>query len=93
MKKSISETLEKESSILSHKIGQLEEQLRSIHEMKEEKFRIQSEPQIETLIQAAYRFEVEHEANKKIETLAFRPVFSDVKRDEEIVSIIKLITP
>ncbi len=53
----------------------------------------QGESQIETLVQAPYRFEIENEANKKVETYQFKPVFSEIKRDDEIASIIKAIVP
>jgi hypothetical protein len=61
--------------------------------MKDEKLRIQSEPQLETLVQSSFRWELEHEATKRVEPITFRQVFSEVKRDEEIASIVKLITP
>jgi hypothetical protein len=41
--------------------------MRCISELKDEKTRIETEPAMETLIQAPYRFEIENEANKKVE--------------------------
>lgn len=62
--------------------------------MKDEKAVIESgEPQIETLIQAPYRFEVEHESTKKVEPLTFKQLFKPIKKDEELESIIKAILP
>ena len=67
--------------------------MRCISDLKDEKTRIESEPLIETLIQAPYRYEVENEANRKIETYVFRSVFSDIKKDEELANIVKAIIP
>ena len=47
----------------------------------------------ETLIQAPYRFEIEGESCKKVETFTPKPVFAEVKRDEEITKIIRDILP
>lgn len=41
--------------------------MRSIQELKDEKPRLDNEPAMETLVQAAYRWEVENEANRKVE--------------------------
>jgi len=46
---------------------QLEDQIRCISDLKDEKLRIGSEPVLETLIQSPYRFEIENEANRKVE--------------------------
>lgn len=67
--------------------------MRSISELKEEKQRIEGEPIIETLIQSPYRFEIENEANRKVESISFRVVFPDIKKDDEIASIIRAIVP
>jgi hypothetical protein len=48
---------------------------------------------METLIQAPYRFEIENEANRKVESYTFRQVFVEIKKDEEISNIIKQIIP
>ena len=93
LKKQISDTLEREQSIFKQRIGVLEEQMRSIQDLKEEKIRIDSEHLLETLIQSPFRFEVENEANRKVETLAFKQVFSEVKKDEEIGNIVRAIIP
>lgn len=46
--------------------------MRSISDLKDEKLRIDGEPIIETLIQSPYRFEIENEANRKVDAMAFR---------------------
>jgi hypothetical protein len=46
--------------------------MRCISDLKDEKSRIDNEPLIETLIQAPYRFEIENEANRKVESYNFR---------------------
>lgn len=71
LKKTISDTLEKEQEIFKTRIIGLEEQLRCINDLKDEKQRIDSEPEIETLVQSPYRYEIENEANKKIEHFVF----------------------
>jgi hypothetical protein len=67
--------------------------MRCISDLKDEKSRIDSEPIIETLIQSPYRFEIENEANRKVESIGFRQVFPEIKKDEEIASIIRAIVP
>lgn len=67
--------------------------MRCISEMKEEKSRIDNEHQMETLIQSPYRFEIENEANRKVENYIFRAVFSEIKKDEELTCIVKAILP
>jgi len=52
-----------------------------------------TEHEMETLIQAPYRFEVENEANRKVENIQFKAVFQEIRRDEEIHNIVKLIVP
>jgi hypothetical protein len=46
--------------------------MRCIQDLKEEKSRVDMEPVLETLLQSPFRWEIENEANRKIETLAFR---------------------
>ena len=41
--------------------------MRCISDLKDEKIRIDEEPLMETLIQSPYRFEIENEANKRID--------------------------
>lgn len=48
---------------------------------------------METLFQSAYRFEIENEANRKIENQTFKKDFYEVKRDEELASIVRAILP
>ena len=67
--------------------------MRCIQELKDEKARIEGEHLLETLIQSPYRFEIENEANRKIETVYLKPVFTEIKRDEEIASIVRAIIP
>ena len=67
--------------------------MRSITDLKDEKTRVDSEHMMETLIKAPYRFEIENEANRKVETYAFRSVFIEIRKDEEISNIIKQIIP
>lgn len=67
--------------------------MRCIQELKDEKIRLDTEPVMETLFQSPYRFEIENEANRKIETISFRQVFSEIIKDEEIATIIRLIIP
>jgi len=93
LKKQISDTLEYEQGYFKHRILYLEEQMRSISDLKDEKQRIDGEPIFETLIQSPYRFEIENEANRKVESITFRIVFPEIKKDEEIASIIRAIVP
>ena len=67
--------------------------MKCIQELKDEKARIDNEPAMETLIQAPYRFEIENEANKKVETFQFRTVFAEIKKDEELANIVKCMLP
>ncbi len=67
--------------------------MRCIQDLKEEKGRIDSEHIIETLIQSPYRWEIENEANRKVEIIVFKQVFSEIKKDEEIGCIVRAITP
>lgn len=49
------------------KIASLEEQMKCIQDLKDERLMIENETILETLIQSPYRFEIEGEANKKVE--------------------------
>lgn len=93
MKRQISESLEKEQSSLKQRIMALEDQMRSIQELKEEKVRIDKESMLETLAQSVYRWEIENDANRKVEAVAINKVFVEVKRDDEISNIVRAITP
>lgn len=48
---------------------------------------------METLIQAPYRYEIENEANRKVETYAFKAVFTEIKKDEELSNIVRCMLP
>ncbi len=48
---------------------------------------------LDTLVQSPYRFEIENEANRKVEAIYFKNVFTDIKKDDEIGSILKAIIP
>ena len=63
--------------------------MRCISELKDEKVRIDTEPIMETLVQAPYRFEIENEANRKVESYIFRQVFQEIKKDEELMNIVR----
>ena len=93
LKRQISESLEKEQSSLKQRIMALEDQMRSIQELKEEKVRIDKESMLETLAQSVYRWEIENDANRKVEAVAINKVFVEVKRDDEISNIVRAITP
>jgi hypothetical protein len=93
LKRQISESLEKEQSSLKQRIMELEDQMRSIQELKEEKVRIDKESMLETLAQSVYRWEIENDANRKVEAVAINKVFVEVKRDDEISNIVRAITP
>ena len=67
--------------------------MRCIQELKDEKARVDTEPAMETLVQAPYRWEIENEANRKVENYTFRAVFSDIKKDEELANIVKCMLP
>lgn len=67
--------------------------MRSIQELKDEKPRLDNEPSMETLAQAAYRWEVENEANRMVENYQFRAVFGEIKKDEELANIVKCMLP
>lgn len=67
--------------------------MRCIQELKDEKNNLESEVNIETLLQSGYRFELEHEASKKVELCQFKSAFSEIKRDDEIAFIVKAIIP
>ena len=67
--------------------------MQCISNLKEEAELIESEHMFETLIQAPYRFEIEHESCKKVEIFTPKIVFAEVKRDEEITKIIRDIMP
>lgn len=54
---------------------------------------IANETVIETLIQSPYRFEIENDANRKIEFMTFQSVFHDIKKDDEIANIVRAIIP
>lgn len=54
---------------------------------------IDNETVLETLIQSPYRFEIEGEANKKVEQITFKQTFQEIKRDEEIANIVRAIIP
>jgi hypothetical protein len=93
LKKQISDTLEKEQAQFKNRIVQLEDQIRCIQDLKEEKLRIEKEPLLETLIQSPYRFEIENEANRKVESYVFKPVFTEIRKDDEIASVVRAIIP
>ncbi len=93
MKKQISETLEKEQTQLRSRIIELEEQMRCIQELKEEKTRVDAESILETLVQSSYRWEIEMDANKKVDVFISKPVFLEIKRDDEIGNLVRAITP
>lgn len=61
--------------------------------MREEAALIEREETMETLKQAAYRVEISNEANKRVEISSFKQVFNEVKRDDELQAIAKLILP
>lgn len=48
---------------------------------------------METLVQSPYRYEIENEANRKLEAVTFKQVFPEIVRDEEIAQIIRCIIP
>ena len=50
LKKQISETLDKEQQTFKHKIAELEDQMKCISELKDEKTRIDNEHLLETLV-------------------------------------------
>ena len=54
---------------------------------------IKHESQIETLIQSQFRYEIENEANKKIEIVTMKTQFNDVKKDEELAMIVNMVLP
>lgn len=93
LKKQISETLDREQIIYKKKISQLENQLDSISDLKESKIAIGNENAIDTLLSAVLRYDLENEANLKIETLAFGNVFKEVKREEELAIMLKILVP
>lgn len=63
--------------------------------MKEEAERMGSNKEgvMDTLKQAQYRADIDYEANQKVDTLTFKQVFSELKREEELNAIAKLILP
>jgi hypothetical protein len=65
----------------------------SIRELKENKQIIGSEAPIETLMLAPLRYDLENEANAKIEQVALREVYQPVKKEDELASLIKMIVP
>jgi hypothetical protein len=67
--------------------------MRCIQDLKEEKVRVDTEPILETLIQSPFRWEIENEANRKVDSIQFKMVFPEIKRDDEIASIVKAIIP
>jgi hypothetical protein len=46
--------------------------MKCISELKDEKTRIETESVLETLIQSPYRYEIENEANRKVESYIFK---------------------
>lgn len=48
---------------------------------------------METLIQASYRFEIENEANRKVENQVFKAVFTEIKKDDELANIVRCMLP
>ena len=78
---------------IRRKIATLDDQMQCIQNLKEEAVIIESEHMFETLIQAPYRFEIENESCKKVETFTAKVVFPEIKKDEEITKIIRDIVP
>eukprot|EP00347_Sterkiella_histriomuscorum_P017673 403348434 len=93
MKKQISDTLEREQHTLKQKIVYLEDQMKCIQDLKDEKIMIENETVLETLIQSPFRQEIENDANRKVDILSFAQVFSEIKKDEEIANIVRAIIP
>ncbi len=93
LKRRISDTLEKELMTIRRKIATLDDQMQCIQNLKEEAMMIESEHMFETLIQAPYRFEIENESCKRVETFTAKVVFPEIKKDEEITKIIRDIVP
>ena len=44
-------------------------------------------------MQAQFRYDIENEANKKIENLIFKSQFIDIKKEEELAMIVRMILP
>ena len=42
---------------------------------------------------SSFRAEISFDANKKVENVQLKNAFSDVKKDEEIAYLVRLITP
>ena len=61
--------------------------------MRDESAMVSREHVMETLMQALYRVEVSADANKRVEPANFKQVFNEVKRDEELQNIARLILP
>jgi len=51
------------------------------------------ESQLETLASSSLRHELQGDANKRIEAVQFKQVFGEIKKDEELASVAKMILP
>ena len=85
--------LEREQTQWKRHITQFEDQIQCIQAMREEAGLVDKEDVMETLKQAAFRSEVLVEANRRVDTAQFKQVFNEVKRDEELQTIAKLVLP
>ncbi len=93
LKRRVADQLEEELSEWKAKIREVEEQVQWIGVMREECAGMDLEEEIETIRRAKYRGEVEIEATRKIEIGAFKQVFNEFNRLEEIGQVIKILQP
>ena len=71
----------------------LENQIETIKELKENKDMIGQEQPIETLLLAPDRYQLENEANVKLDPISLKEVFKKLDKEEEIGYIVKSIVP
>lgn len=85
--------LEKEQKYYKQKIAFLEDQLLTIADLKQLAPRIRDETHLETLSQSLFRVELETEASKKVDQLAFKQVYPEVSKQDELAAVIRAIVP
>jgi 2-methylisocitrate lyase-like PEP mutase family enzyme len=65
----------------------------NIQTMREEAGLIENEEIMKTLRQASFRVEIIGEASKRVEISQFKQVFNDIKRDDELQAIVRMLLP
>ena len=89
----LSNQLDKEESIYKQKIQKLREQIQNIERVQIQKDKIDFEEGLPILLKAKARHQLLKQANKQVEPIALKTTQQELRKDDELAYLVKLILP